>query len=146
LEEYTCDDIAKIILKQGVKITDDALPKVSSVCRGNARSAVEISQEIARYQHAHPGVLTSKGWNLLCGIIGYLPLGLSNIELTLLKVLKDRPDGTSLTRIGACLGMTREAVQKDLELFPAKLGLIEITTGGRVLTPKGQQYLKELGV
>lgn len=146
LEEYCITDIQQIIAKQKVDIADATLAKVASVCRGNARSAVAIAKEVGRYQTAHPGKFNDKAWAQLSEILGLLPLGLSNMELTLLKALRNRPDGTSLTRLGACLGMTKESVQRDLELYPQKLGLMEITTGGRVLSPNGQKYLKALGL
>ena len=144
LEEYTPDHIAQIIKLQGMKITDDVLKSVAKVCRGNARQAVSLAQEVKRYQKMNGGTFSQTHWKELCEIVGILPLGLSEMELSLLKVLKDRPDGTSLTRIGACMGMSKTAIQADLELYPAKMGLLEITTTGRVLTPKGQAYLKEL--
>jgi Holliday junction resolvasome RuvABC ATP-dependent DNA helicase subunit len=144
LEEYSPEHIAKIIKLQGITIVDDVLKSVAKVCRGNARQAVSLAQEVKRYQKMKGGTFSHQHWKELCGIVGILPLGLSEMELSLLRVLKDRPDGTSLTRIGACMGLSKTSIQADLELYPAKLGLIEITTAGRVLTPKGQEYLKGL--
>lgn len=143
LEEYSPEHIAKIIKLQGIQIVDDVLKSVAKVCRGNARQAVSLAQEVKRYQKMRGGMFTKAHWQELCEIVGILPLGLSEMELSLLRVLKDRPEGTSLTRIGACLGLSKTSIQADLELYPAKMGLLEITTTGRVLTPKGQAYLKE---
>jgi Holliday junction resolvasome RuvABC ATP-dependent DNA helicase subunit len=47
--------------------------------------------------------------------------------------------------LSAKTGLSREAVQKDYEIFLQKQGLMSITTGkGRTITSKGLEYLKEL--
>jgi biotin operon repressor len=55
------------------------------------------------------------------------------------------PEGSSLTNLAAKTGLSRDAVQKDYEIFLQKLGFMEITSGkGRTITSKGLTYLKQL--
>ena len=75
--------------------------------------------------------------------MGILPLGLTRQELRVLTALNSHHD-SSLTRVAATLQLTPGAVQKDLELFLLRCGLMQIDTQGRNLTALGREYLKEV--
>jgi Holliday junction resolvasome RuvABC ATP-dependent DNA helicase subunit len=70
-----------------------------------------------------------------------LPLGLNQIELRILQTLKNKPEMT-LTNLSAIIGMTRSSLQKDFETWLLRNNLIQIAEKGRMLTGKGQEYLK----
>ena len=82
-------------------------------------------------------------WNGLRKALSIIPMGLTNGEVNLLRVLK-RKKSTRLTELVAITGNSRRSIQADYEMFPTKLGLIEIRPEGRCLTGKGQDYLKKL--
>jgi Holliday junction resolvasome RuvABC ATP-dependent DNA helicase subunit len=145
LEEYNLDHIGEIMLTQEVDIAADILEDVSATCRGNARSAIQRAKDIKNYlKTVGKDMFNKDHWTELKAIFGILPLGLSNLELQVLKVLAGRPDGTSLTRLSAITGLTKEALQRDVELYLMKNELMTIETSGRVITGKGQDYLKVL--
>jgi Holliday junction resolvasome RuvABC ATP-dependent DNA helicase subunit len=148
LQSYTHDDLAKIIGKSApeVKFGDNVLEVISSVVRGNARQCVKMANDIRTYL-CNKTKFGVKEWRDLSGILSIKPLGLSPIEIDLLRFMLERPDGSSLTNLAARSGLSREAVQKDYESYLQNLGLMEITAGkGRQLTAKGQQYLKDLEI
>jgi len=49
-----------------------------------------------------------------------------------------------LTNIAAKTGLTPECLRRDFEMYLQKHSLMEITTSGRSITPRGQKYLKDL--
>jgi Holliday junction resolvasome RuvABC ATP-dependent DNA helicase subunit len=144
LEEYSCENLNVILKRNAKDITFGAhvLDQVSPTLRGNARQAVMMAQDIRTY--LAPLKQTSfkmEDWSKLSLQLDILPLGVNRLELQVLRVLEQRKD-CSLTRIAATLGMTPASVQKDLELYLQKRGLMEITTNGRNLTAQGYEYLK----
>jgi Holliday junction resolvasome RuvABC ATP-dependent DNA helicase subunit len=145
LEEYTASELAKIVQKgaKEVKFEDDVLMDVATVLRGNARAAQKMAGHIMSYLK---GDLTffKDDWEEICKIFNILPLGLNMLELNALRYLAGAPQGTSLTALSAKTGMSRESLQKDVELYLQKHGLMEIGTTGRQITAKGLDYLKAL--
>lgn len=148
LQSYTHSDLAAIIAKSApeVSFVENVLENISSVVRGNARQCVKMANDIRTFLCGN-SKFGLKEWRELSGILSIKPLGLSPIEIDLLRFMLERPDGSSLTNLAARSGLSREAVQKDYESYLQNLGLMEITAGkGRQLTAKGQDYLKGLEV
>ena len=146
LEEYNTGHIFQMLKKNAPEVEDATAQIMATVCRGNARSTVMLAKD-AKTLLATKGKDTFdlQDWNELRAALGILPLGLSNIELSVLRLLAARKE-SSLTRLSAATGLTREALQKDVELYLQKMGLLEITTAGRAITGKGLEYLKGLGL
>lgn len=146
LEEYNHNHLAEIVRKAApdVNFKEDVELDVATTLRGNARQAVKRSNEIKAYLCGKKKFGKAE-WFDLKNTLSILPLGLSPIELSLLNFMKENPDGSSLTNLSAKTGLSREAVQKDYEIFLQKQGLMSITAGkGRTITAKGLEYLKQL--
>jgi Holliday junction resolvasome RuvABC ATP-dependent DNA helicase subunit len=112
------------------------------VSRGNARNAEDYAAEVKTYLGSEEGQFSINDWQDLRGILSIAPLGLNVSEIQVLRLLKESPDGISLTALTAKMNMSREALQRDYELYLQKHSLISIETGkGRVLTAKGYEYL-----
>ena len=148
LEEYTYDELAKIVSLnlQLVDFEDDVLMKIAPVLRGNARAAQKIANKISTYLSArNKDDFSNEDWEQLKYHLGILPLGLSRIELTILRYLAERKE-CSLTNLAAKTGLTPECIRRDFEMFLQKMGLMQITTKGRELTQDGHKYLKKVKV
>lgn len=144
LEEYKVSHIVKMLRKNAPEIDESVAADMATVCRGNARATVMLANDARTLlKTKEKSNFNSEDWRELRAALSILPLGLSNIELTVLRVLASRKE-TSLTRLSAATGLTKEALQKDVELYLAKLGLFEITTAGRAITARGLEYLKAL--
>ena len=146
LEEYTNVQLAQIVQKglpAGVECTDNVLLDVATVLRGNARAAQKMAGKITSYLK---GLLTftPADWAKLREVLSIYPLGLNAIEIQILRHLALNITGTSLTGLSAKTGMSRESLQKDVELYLQKHNLMEIQTTGRVITARGLEYLKVL--
>jgi Holliday junction resolvasome RuvABC ATP-dependent DNA helicase subunit len=61
--------------------------------------------------------------------------------MSLLRYLTNGP--RRLTNLSAKMGMTKAALQRDMEMYLQKMELIEILPAGRALTGIGQEYLKD---
>lgn len=146
LEDYSHEDLSAILRRntKGVTFAPAALEQMAPTLRGNARQAVMMAQDVKTY--LAPTGRTYFGleaWQDMSARLDILPLGLSRLELRVLRILAERMN-CSLTRIAATMGMTPAAVQKDLELYLQRCGLLEVTPNGRNLSPLGQAYLKAL--
>ena len=147
LEEYTLGELGKIVALHldGVIFTDGLLEKdIAPVLRGNARAGQKMANNIDAYLKSKSkrsfGV---KDWDNLKYALGILPLGLSRIELQLLRILNKSKE-CSLTNLAAKTGLTPDCLRRDFEMYLQKHSLMEISTTGRNITVKGQKYLENL--
>lgn len=147
LSDYTLSEIAAIIQKGSMEVDYEkgVLEAIASVSRGNARNAQDYASEVKTYIGGNKGKFTMKNWLDLKNILSIAPLGLNAAEINVLRHLQEVPDGTSLTCLAAKMGLSRESLQRDYELYLQKHSLISIEAGkGRVITAKGQEYLRSL--
>jgi Holliday junction resolvasome RuvABC ATP-dependent DNA helicase subunit len=145
LEEYTLDEMGQIVnLNLDINIDSKTLHDIASVLRGNARAAQKMAQKIESY--CRQKKVTGFGtwdWQELSRILSIFPLGLNITEIQLLNILKDHKD-CSLTNLSAKTGLSKQAVQRDFEIYLQKHSLMDITTAGRNITAKGLDYLKTI--
>ena len=145
LEEYSLEEMGKIVkLNLEIAIEPKALQEIASVLRGNARAAQKMAQKIESYCEMNDVKRFGESdWKKLSKILSIFPMGLNTTEILLLNILKDNKD-CSLTNLSAKTGISKQAVQRDFEIYLQKHSLMEITTAGRNITAKGLEYLKKL--
>lgn len=145
LEEYNLGDLGYLIQKQVGDCVDPAvLVEVSKVLRGTARKAVQISNKIKHYLNKKgKDRFDEKDWEELKYILSIPPLGLTELEIRVLKILSEKPE-TTLTNLSAKTMMTRTSLQADIETYLQKMNLMEVAQKGRRLTADGKKYLSEL--
>ena len=143
LQEYSHNELSQIIKRSvNCEFDEESLYDISSCLRGNARQAQVMANKIDSYlKTKEDRIFTSDDWQLLKDKLSILPLGLNQIELRILQTLKSKPEMT-LTNLSAIIGMTRSSLQKDFETWLLRNNLIQIAEKGRMLTAKGQEYLK----
>lgn len=149
LEDYSNLELAKIVvlaLNNGFHIEDLVVEEVIENLRGNARAAQRVGEKINLYLASkNKSTLGKPEWEDLKNILGILPLGISPIELKLLKILAVKPDGGfSLTQLSSMTEMSRQSLQQDIERYLLKHMFMEINTMGRCITKKGLEYLNKL--
>ena len=148
MEEYSMDELAQIIRMniKAIKLDcdDDVLKEIAPVLRGNARAAQKMANNMNSYLQRTKGKkFNAKDWKALKHALGILPLGISRIELQILRALAEKKE-SSLTNLSAKTGLTVQCIRQDFELYIQKHNLMEITTGGRSLTSVGHKYLEDL--
>jgi Holliday junction resolvasome RuvABC ATP-dependent DNA helicase subunit len=147
MEDYSYVSLGKIIqnnLKSKTQFVElDVIDEVASVCRGNARQAQSLANQISSYLVSKKSnKLTSGGWSEIKGKLSIYPLGLSEIELNIIKILKEHGE-VRLTNLSAKTNLTKDMLQKNVEMYLMRNNLIEIRPTGRALTKKGHDYHKE---
>ena len=147
LEDYSYIDLGKIISKnleiKNQKIQEDILNEVASVCRGNARQAQSMANQVSSYLASkNSKELDKTGWLEIKDRLSIYPLGLTEIELNVIKLLKEYGE-LRLTNLSAKTNLTKDMLQKNVELYLMRNHLIEIRPTGRALTKKGHDYYKE---
>ena len=145
LQEYTIEQMAKILQKgaKEVNFKEDVLSEIALVLRGNARQAQKMALNVRTFLKGRT-VFGRKDWDKMKEIFGILPLGLNPTELQILQLLAQRGEGMSLMRLSAATGLSRDAIQKDYELYLMKHNLLNIGTNGREITAQGREYLNAL--
>jgi Holliday junction resolvasome RuvABC ATP-dependent DNA helicase subunit len=147
MEDYSYISLGKIIqnnLKSKSQFIElDVIDEVASVCRGNARQAQSLANQISSYlMSKKSNKLTIGGWSEIKSKLSIYPLGLSEIELNVIKILKEHGE-VRLTNLSAKTNLTKDMLQKNVELYLMRNSLIEIRPTGRALTKKGSDYHKE---
>jgi Holliday junction resolvasome RuvABC ATP-dependent DNA helicase subunit len=145
LEEYSNDDLAMIVQKNiNAPISSDAMEEVKKVLRGNARKATQMANHITLYlDSSSKNEFAIQEWNDFKNKLGINALGLTPMEIKILKVLSEK-SLTTLTNLSAKTQMSRQSLQRDAENYLQKLNLMEIVATGRKITPHGRMYLESL--
>jgi len=143
LEEYKNHHLGEIIRRNLVNAEFDAgvLDEISTVLRSNARQAQRMANNIRNLLTKKKSKkFTRKDWERMKHHLGIRPLGLNENEILCLRALSEKK-ASSLTCISAKLGMSKEVIQRDIELYLQKMNLMEISTDGRSCTAFGLKYL-----
>ena len=142
---YKKHELAQIIKGRldDVDFEEGLLEEISNTTRGNARSAVKRAKEIEIFcETKNSNKFSFQEWGELRRILGIKPLGLTNTEVQVLEIIHERGPST-LQTISAVTGMSRTAIQKDVELYLLQRGLMQID-GHRRITNQGINVLKEI--
>jgi Holliday junction resolvasome RuvABC ATP-dependent DNA helicase subunit len=142
---YSSTEMAKILQgrTEWVEFEDSVLDVIVDTLRGNARSAVKRAKQICLYcEGKNNHKFGQKQWKDLCDTLGITADGLSNSEIQILSVLKQRGPST-LAMLSAATGFSRTAIQKDIEMHLLKKNFMRIE-GTRMITSLGQQALSRL--
>ena len=144
LQEYTHEELGEIVkmAAEDIKFSNDNLVKeIASTLRGSGREAFKMARKLSDYcKNRKKKTFNKKDWLILRQILDILPLGISRIELQLMRILL-RERYCRLTNLAAKMGLTRACIQKDGEIFLQKNDLIEIDPKGRTLTKEGKELL-----
>jgi len=119
---YTVDELSEIVdLVCGeIDFEDGLLSEIAETTRGNARSAVKRSKEVVLYcESNNKKDYAKKDWQAMSYTLGIKPLGLSNIEIEILSILKERGN-CSLQMLSAVTGMSRTAIPEGSRTLPSQ--------------------------
>jgi Holliday junction resolvasome RuvABC ATP-dependent DNA helicase subunit len=144
-DSYSETELAEIVQAclPEIEFLDGCATEISTTIRGNARSAVKRAKEIELYCGAkEKSTFNLSDFRDLSEQIGILPMGLTNTEKQVLKVLKE-VGSTTLTGLSARLGLSKTCLQRDHELFLLNKNLIEID-GQRKITMQGRQVYNQI--
>ena len=141
-EDYSASELAKILESQceDISFEESVLVKLAETSRGNARDCVKRAKDIELFCSAKGSkIFMESDFPDFCDQLGINPLGVSHIEKKILKILREEGQA-SLQELCAKTGMSRTAIQRDVELYLMKKNLIKID-GKRHITKAGSDYI-----
>jgi len=145
-EEYKPSELFEIFennLEYKIEISQDVKDEIISTFRGNPRDVVVKAEDLKTFSAAKKyKTVDSSVWESFCSVMGVNPLGLSNAELSIVKILGKRGEST-LTNLASITGFDRSAIQKDYESILVRKNLMEIDVK-RKLTADGIRFFRSL--
>lgn len=144
---YSNNEMAQILSSRAdwVEFQDGVMDEIVPTLRGNARSAVKRAKQICLHcEGANNHKFGVNEWKELCDELGITADGLSNSEIQILSVLKQRGPCT-LAMLSAATGFSRTALQRDIEMHLLRKNLMRID-GKREITGAGIKALEKLSV
>jgi Holliday junction resolvasome RuvABC ATP-dependent DNA helicase subunit len=144
---YSTDELCKILKSRADWVTFDqaVMAEISETLRGNARSAVKRAKQIAMYcETKNVNKFGKPEWDELCDKLGITPNGLTNSEIQVLQILKQRGSCT-LSMLAAATGLSRTALQRDIEMHLLRKGYMKID-GLRMITGIGLKAIEKVSV
>lgn len=141
---YSNDELFEILCHylKDIRLVCDK-EDIACACRGRARDAYILSQNIKRYCIMNKiNVFGNSNWKDLKNIFGIHIMGLTTQEIEYLKVI-NRPSPISSANIAIKLGINVQNVESEIEIRPRELGFVENGSRGRQITEVGKEYLKK---
>lgn len=141
-EDYKPAELFEIFdmnLDHQVEIDGKATEAVCSTFRGNPRDAVVKAEDVKTFAAAKGlSKICENAWSEFCAAMGVNPMGLSNSEMRLVKILGSRGE-CSLSALASISGMDTQAIRRDCESILLRKGLLQIE-GKRRLTADGIRF------
>lgn len=146
LENYTEDEKLLLIKnkfeKLGYAATEDAIAEISRRCRGVPRTIETYVKGVIDVALTRDETLITKEiTDLFFEIREIDSLGLTKNDLYILRVLDEAKKPLALITIESKSGIQKEDIEYRYEPYLIKMGFIEKTERGRIITKKGHLYL-----
>lgn len=149
MQYYSTDELSILISdignKQGLKIGKAESMYIASVSRGTPRIAHQIVARIRDYAYCNNnGVVDINIINNALTAAGIYKNGLADVHIRIMKKLltSDRPVG--LRSLSTFVGESPETIEEMYEPFLIRMGFIDRTQAGRIITEKGKRYLQTI--
>ncbi len=148
LDFYSEKDLRNIIKRSssvlGLSAPDDVIEQIAVRSRATPRVANALLKRIRDYAEVHEKPLTVAVCDEACALFGIDALGLTKDDRryleTLEKGFKGGPAG--IRALASAMHEDEDTLEQVYEPYLLRLGFIERTLRGRMLTDSGRKYLK----
>ena len=147
LDFYSDEDIRAIIARSavvlGLSAPSDVVERIASRSRATPRVANALLKRVRDYSEVHEKPLSPAVCDEACELFGIDSLGLTKDDRRYLETLRDGFKGgpAGIRALASALHEDPDTVEHLYEPYLLRLGFIERTTRGRMLTQKGRDYL-----
>lgn len=147
LDFYTDADIARIIRRSAELLnlspSKEVVERIASRSRATPRIANALLKRLRDYAEVHEAPLTPELCDAACELFGIDHLGLTKDDRRYLETLHSgfRGGPTGVRALAAALHEDPDTVENVYEPYLLRLGFIERSSRGRILTRKGRAYL-----
>lgn len=149
LDYYDHDDLRAIIARSakmlGLSMPASVIEMIATRSRATPRIANALIKRVRDYAEVHEKDLSPEVCDAACQMFGIDPLGLTKDDRRYLEVLETgfRGGPTGIRAMASALHEDPDTVENVYEPFLLRLGFIERSPRGRIITEKGRQYLKQ---
>ncbi len=148
LDFYSDEDLRSIVKRSirmlGLKAPDNVIEQIAGRSRATPRVANALLKRVRDYAEVAEKDITTEVCDLACQMFGIDTLGLTKDDRryleTLEKGFKGGPAG--IRALASALHEDPDTLENVYEPFLLRLGFVERSSRGRVLTEKGRAYLE----
>ncbi len=148
LDFYNEDDLKDIIRRSalllGLKAPDEVVDRIAARSRATPRVANALLKRIRDFSEVHERALSAKLCDEACELFGIDAYGLTKDDRryleTLLKSFRGGPAGVHA--LAAAIHEDPDTVEYIYEPYLLRLGFIERSPRGRILTSEGRAFLQ----
>lgn len=148
LDFYTHQDIEKIIFKSaqilGVAIQKEAISAIAQSARATPRTANRLLKRVRDFaQINNESLITAKVASDTLKLLEIDELGLEPNDKHILRVIINKYNGgpVGLKTIAASCGEEEETIESVYEPYLMRLGFLDRTSKGRIVTESGYKHL-----
>ena len=150
LDFYTDADVRGIIRRSaqllGLDAPSDVIEAVAARSRATPRSANSLLKRVRDFSEVHERDLSLALCDEACRLFGIDALGLTKDDRRYLTTLQESFSGgpAGVRALAAALHEESDTLESIYEPYLLRLGFIERSLRGRILTHKGREYLDNL--
>lgn len=147
LEFYNNEEIKRIINRSakilGIELEDEALEEIGKRARFTPRTANYLLKRCRDYAQVHKSPLSKETVKKALALLEIDELGLSSSDRKILDIIISKFSGgpVGLKTIAAATSEEESTIEDVVEPYLIQLGLLDRTTRGRVVTPRGYEHL-----
>ena len=147
LDFYTDEDLRDIIRRSakvlGLKAPEEVIERIAARSRATPRAANALLKRVRDFSEVKDRALTAALCDEACKMFGIDPLGLTKDDRRYLETLQTGFHGgpAGVRALVAALHEDLDTVEHVYEPYLLRLGFIERSPRGRILTPRGREYL-----
>lgn len=148
LDFYSDSDLRSIISRSasvlGLSPSAEVIERIASRSRATPRIANALLKRVRDFSEVHEKELTPSVCDEACQLFGIDTLGLTKDDRRYLETLRDSFKGgpAGIRALASALHEDPDTVENMYEPFLLRLGFVERSSRGRMLTQKGKEYLE----
>ncbi len=147
LDFYSDDDLRSIIARSalmlGLSVPAEVVHKVAARSRATPRVANALLKRVRDYSEVHEKEITPEMADEAYALFGIDELGLTKDDRRYLETLRDGFKGgpAGIRALASAMHEDPDTMENVYEPYLLRLGFIERSPRGRMLTQKGREYL-----
>ncbi len=147
LDFYSDEDVESIIKRSagilGLSVPDPVVKGLAARSRATPRVANALLKRVRDYAEVKDLAITPEVADLACDMFGIDTLGLTKDDRRYLDVLEKgfRGGPAGIRALASALHEDPDTVENVYEPYLLRLGFIERSSRGRIMTQKGREYL-----
>jgi Holliday junction DNA helicase RuvB len=148
LDYYKDEDLKQVIQRSGkilkVRIDDDGAGEIALRSRGTPRVANRLLRRVRDYVDVKgDGIITAREARKALDMMEVDSLGLDDVDRKILSTIIENFGGgpVGIATIAAAIDEEKETIESIYEPFLMRIGFLDRTIRGRVITPRAYEHL-----